>query len=64
MAITATLEIDIAADGSVERVTLGGTLHTDYAVLLRSAAMKWRYAPATLNGQPVKFRKALRIDIR
>jgi tetratricopeptide (TPR) repeat protein len=61
---TVTLQVDIALDGSVEGVSLEGVAHPSYAELLRETARNWRYQPATLNSQPVKFRKALRIDIR
>ena len=61
---TATLEVDIATDGSIERVAVDGVIHPSYAELLRQAAATWRYQPATLNAQPVKFRKALKIEIR
>jgi tetratricopeptide (TPR) repeat protein len=61
---TVTLQIDIALDGSVESVDLEGVVHPSYAQLLRETARNWRYQPATLNAQPVKFRKALRVEIR
>jgi len=61
---TVTLQVDIALDGSVESVNLEGTVHPGYAKLLRETARNWRYVPATLNSQPVKFRKALRVEIR
>jgi len=61
---TVTLQIDIARDGSVESVNLEGTVHPSYANLLRETARNWRYVPATLDNQPVKFRKALSIEIR
>lgn len=59
-----TLQVDIAADGSVEGVSLEGTIHPIYDAMIREAATKWRYQPATLDAQPVKFRKALKIQIR
>lgn len=61
---TVTLQVDIALDGSVEGITLEGAAHPSYAKVLREAARNWRYQPATLNTQPVKFRKALRVEIR
>jgi TonB family protein len=57
------VHVDIAADGTVEAVTLLGGIHPAYDAILVEAARKWRYLPATLNGQPVKFRKALKVDI-
>ena len=61
---TLTLQVDIGLDGSVEGVSLEGDAHPSYAKLLRETARNWRYLPATLNTQPVKFRKALRVEIR
>jgi len=61
---TITLLVDIAIDGSVERVSLEGTIHPRVDALIRQAASTWLYRPATLHGQAVKFRKALRIDFR
>jgi len=61
---TITLLVDIAIDGSVERVSLEGTIHPRIDALIRQAATTWLYRPAMLNGHPVKFRKALRVEIR
>jgi tetratricopeptide (TPR) repeat protein len=61
---TVTLQVDIALDGSVEGVSLEGAVHPSYAELLRETARNWRYQPAILNTQPVRFRKALRVEIR
>jgi TonB family protein len=60
---TVTLHVDIAPDGSVERVSLEGAIHPIYDSIIREAVKTWRYRPATLNAQPVKFRKALKIEI-
>jgi hypothetical protein len=61
---TLTVILDIALDGSVERVNVEGTIHPRVDAMIRQAASTWLYRPATLNGHPVKFRKALRIEIR
>jgi hypothetical protein len=61
---TITLVVDIALDGSVERVSLEGTIHPRVDAMIRQAASNWLYTRATLNGRPVKFRKALKIEIR
>jgi len=61
---TVTLQVDISTDGSVERVNLEGTIHPIYDSMIREAANTWRYRPATLDDRPVKFRKALKIEIK
>ncbi len=61
---TITLLVDIAIDGSVERVIVEGTIDPRIDALFRQAATTWLYRPATLNGHPVKFRKALKVEIR
>jgi tetratricopeptide (TPR) repeat protein len=61
---TATLLVDIAVDGSVDRVSLEGSIHPRIDDLIRQSARTWLYRPATLDGRPVKFRKALKIEIR
>jgi hypothetical protein len=61
---TITILVDIAIDGSVERVIVEGTIDPRIDALFRQAATTWLYRPATLNGHPVKFRKALKVEIR
>jgi outer membrane biosynthesis protein TonB len=34
-----------------------------YDNIVVEAARNWRYQPARLNGQPVKFRKSIRITV-
>ncbi len=58
------MQVDIAIDGSVEGVRLDGGIHPTYTAVLRQAAETWSYEPATLDGQPFRFRKALKIEIR
>jgi TonB family protein len=61
---TALIEIRISTTGSVESVDLQQGIHPAYDDSIVNAARTWRYHPATLNGQPVRFRKELRIDVR
>ena len=61
---TIRLLVDIGIDGTVEGVTVEGTIHPRIEALFRQAATNWLYRPATLNGHPVKFRKALKVEIR
>jgi tetratricopeptide (TPR) repeat protein len=61
---TLNVQVDIDVDGSVERVSVASDAHPIYREMVRAAAEKWQYRPATLNARPVKFRKALTIEIR
>lgn len=60
---TILVQVDISVDGTVEDVTVRGTIHPVYDAMIRKAAGAWRYHPATLDSQPVRFRKALKIEI-
>jgi TonB family protein len=57
------VEIVIDQAGRVEAVTVRQSVHPRYDALLLSAAQSWRYSPATLNGQPVKYRKMIQINV-
>lgn len=60
---TILVQVDISVDGTVEDVAVRGTIHPIYDAMIRKAAGTWRYHPATLDSQPVRFRKVLKIDI-
>lgn len=57
------LEITIDQQGRVIALNLRRPIHPMYDTILLSAAQEWRYKPATLNGQPVKFLKVIQITI-
>jgi TonB family protein len=61
---TAVLELIISASGEVESAYLQRGIHPAYDRLVLDAAQTWRYIPATVGGQPVRFRKILQIDVR
>jgi hypothetical protein len=44
-------------------MTLRRPIHPLYDAALLAAARDWKYKPATLNGQPVKFRKMIQITV-
>ena len=58
------LVILIDETGSVASVRLQGTLGGPYDAMLRQAAARWKYQPATKNGRPVKFQKAVAIRLK
>lgn len=57
------LEIVIDEQGRITKMTLRRSIHPLYDGLLLNAAKEWRYKPATLNGQPVKFLKIIQITV-
>ncbi|HEX4568250.1 MAG TPA: TonB family protein [Vicinamibacterales bacterium] len=57
------VEIVIDQAGRVEAVTVRQSVHPRYDAQLLSAAQNWRYSPATWNGQPVKYRKMIQINV-
>lgn len=56
-----TLDVIISAEGVIERATLTRPISPFYDRQLLEATRNWRYRPATLDGQPVRFRKLIRI---
>jgi hypothetical protein len=61
---TVLLEIHIGRSGAVEVTYLQQGIHLVYDSMILAAARNWRYRPAMLGDQPVRFRKLLRIDVR
>ena len=57
------LELIIDVEGYVESATLLDPVHPAYDDALLRAAREWTYEPARRNGQPVKFRKVLAINL-
>ncbi len=57
------IEVVIDEQGRVTFVALRQGMHPFYDQLLVSAAREWRYRPATRNGVPVKYRKAILVAL-
>jgi TonB family protein len=57
------VEVVIDQLGRVEAVTVRQSVHPRYDAQLLAAAQNWRYSPATWNGQPVKYRKLIQINV-
>ena len=57
--------VDIVIDqtGSVESASMQTPVLSGYDAIVVQAARNWRYQPARVNGQPVKFRKSIRITV-
>jgi TonB family protein len=59
-----TVEIVISKTGVVERATIVQSMVTFYDRQVLDATKGWRYQPAQLDGQPVRFRKQIRITFQ
>jgi len=57
------LEVVIDENGAVTFATMRTSVNAKYDRLVKSAALEWRYKPATLDGLPVKFRKMIGVSI-
>ena len=57
------LEVVIDEHGDVEFATMRAPVKPTYDGIAVAAAKGWRYAPATLNGVPVKYRKLIQINL-
>src|SRR5262249_13894004 len=58
------IEVLIDETGAVENAVMRIAVSVNYDSLALSAARNWRDRPATLNGVPVKYRKAVQVTIR
>ena len=61
--IAGAVEIVIDQTGAVESASMQTPVLSGYDDIVVAAARKWRYQPARMNGQPVKFRKSIRITV-
>ena len=60
----AVLAIVINEKGLVESARMTRVVHRTYDQLLLNAVSTWTYVPAQLAGEPVKFRKVLKLSFR
>jgi TonB family protein len=58
------VEIVVDETGAVEAVAVADSVHASYDAPLLEAARKWRYRPATRNGQPVRYRLLTEVVLR
>jgi tetratricopeptide (TPR) repeat protein len=58
------IEVVIDEEGRVVSIALRVRLHPVYDTALLNAARDWKYKPATLNGEPVRYRKLLQISVK
>lgn len=57
------LELVVDENGRVVSVMVRMSVHPLYDAQLVAAARDWKYLPATVGGQPVKFRKMVQITV-
>jgi TonB family protein len=62
--VTGLLEIVIAKSGVVERASLTQPISNAFDRQVLDATKNWRYQPAQVNGQPVRFRKTIKITFQ
>jgi len=58
------LELVIDETGRVVSVMIRMSVHPLYDRQLIGAAREWKYLPATVGGQPVKFRKMVQVTVK
>jgi TonB family protein len=58
------LEIIIDENGEVQAATIRTSVNPVYDRLVLATAKTWKYKPATLGGEPVKFRRMIQLDPR
>jgi TonB family protein len=57
------IEVVIDETGAVEQALIRVPLNAAFDRQALIAARSWLYRPATMNGVPVKFRKAVQINV-
>jgi TonB family protein len=62
--LSGVLEVVVTRTGAVDSVRLIDSIEPVYDNLLLNAAKRWKYLPATQNGQPVEFVKRVAVNIR
>ena len=50
--------------GRVVGLTIRNSIHPTYDAQILAAAKDWKYKPATLDGQPVKYRRLISINVQ
>jgi|SRR5437867_47686 len=58
------LEIVIDETGAVESAMMRQSVNSAYDGVALKAAKNWRYTPATVDGKPVKYRKAVQVTVK
>ena len=59
-----TVEVVVNESGAVESAVMRSSLGSMYDRQVIAATKSWLFKPAMLNGNPVKFRKAIQISVK
>ena len=57
------LDLVIDEKGRLVSIVLRSSIHPTYDKMIVNAARDWKYKPATLDGDPVQFRKLLQVSV-
>jgi TonB family protein len=61
--VTGVVEVVINEGGTVESASMVVPVTSSYDKAVMTAASRWLYVPASMNGTPVKFRKRIQITV-
>jgi hypothetical protein len=61
--VSGVVEVIVGESGSVESASMVVPVTASYDKMVVTAASRWLYQPATMNGTPVKFRKRIQITV-
>ena len=61
--VTGVVEVVINEGGAVESAAMIVPVNSSYDRMVVTAATRWQYQPAMMNGTPVKFRKRIQITV-
>jgi TonB family protein len=61
--VTGVIEIIINEGGTVESALMVSSVNATYDKAVMTAATRWLYVPASLDGTPVKYRKRIQITV-
>jgi TonB family protein len=58
------LDVVIDEQGRVVGMTMRSSIHPSYDSQVLAAARDWKYKPATFNGEPVRYRRLISINVQ
>ncbi len=61
---TGVLDLVIDETGAVETAVMRVSVTLQYDQLLLAATTKWRFAPATVDGSPVRYRRLVQVSVQ